>query len=103
MKNKGHSRKITLERIKSLFEQAKDKFNSNPNLSNKYVKMARKLAMKINLRIPSELKRQYCKHCYSYLKPGVNLRIRNNKSRIVYYCLNCKKYTRFEIKNKKRD
>ncbi len=95
-------KKSALTRIKELFNQAKENFNSNPGLSNKYVKLARKTAMKVNLRIPSDYKRQYCKHCYSYLKPGVNLRVRNNKSRITYYCLNCKNYTRFLIKKKKR-
>ena len=101
MKNNHNLKKIALGRVNDLFEQAKRKFNSNPELSNKYVKLARKIAMKVNLNIPSHIKRQYCKHCYYYLKPGVNLRVRNYKSRVVYYCLNCRKYTRFVIKKKK--
>ena len=96
MKNdKIKERKKVLQVINKLFEEAKFQFNKNPELSNKYVKLARKAAMKVNLRIPRELKRKYCKHCYSYLVPGKNSRVRIHKSRVIYYCFNCKKYMRF--------
>lgn len=94
-KNKEKLRKEALALVKKLFEDAKLSFNKNPSLSNKYVKLARKTAMKVNLRIPRELKRKFCKHCYSYLVPGRNSRIRMHKSRVIYYCFSCKKYMRF--------
>ena len=94
-KNKLKQKKETLVLVKKLFEEAKLQFNKNRNLSNKYVKLARKAAMRVNLRIPRELKRKFCKHCYSYLVPGKNSRVRIHKSRIIYYCFNCKKYMRF--------
>lgn len=98
--SKNKLRKIALEKIKTLFNEAKLQFNKNPSLSNRYVKLARKIAMKVNLRIPKEYKRRYCKHCYSYLVPNKNCRVRVNKSRVIYYCLNCKKFMRFVIKKK---
>ena len=91
-------KKIALERVKQLFNEADSVFKENPKRATRYVQIARKIAMKINLRIPRELKRGYCKHCYSYLKPGVNSRIRNYESRITIYCNNCKKFTRIPIK-----
>ena len=92
---------IALERIKVLFEEAGK--TDDLDLANEYVKKARKLAMRYNVKIPSELKRKFCKHCNSYLKPGVNLRVRTNKGKVVYYCMNCKKYMRFPyIKEKKK-
>lgn len=94
-KNKLKQRKEILALVKKLFEEAKLSFNKNPSLSNKYIKSARKAAMKINLRLPRELKRRFCKHCYSYLVPGKNVRVRIHKSRVIYYCFNCKKYMRF--------
>ncbi len=97
-KNKLKQKKEVLDVVKNLFNEAKLQFNKNPNLSNKYIKLARKLAMKVNLRLPRELKRKFCKHCYSYLVPGKNARVRIHKSRVIYYCFNCKKYMRF-IKN----
>ncbi|MBL7147464.1 MAG: ribonuclease P [Nanoarchaeota archaeon] len=98
--NKNELKKIALEKIKTLFNEARIQFNKNPSLSNRYITLARKIAMKFNLRIPRELKRRYCKHCYSYLVPNKNCRVRVHKSRVIYYCLNCKKFMRFVIKKK---
>ena len=97
-KEKEKQRKIALERIKVLFKEADKVFKEDNKLANKYVKIARKLAMKVNLRWPRELKRRFCKHCYCFLKPGINCRVRNKDKKMVYYCLNCKKYMRFPIK-----
>ena len=93
--NKTKRRKETLQVIRKLFNEAKSQFNKNPDLSNRYVKIARKLAMKVNLKFPRELKRKFCKHCYLYLVPGKNSRVRIHKSRVIYYCFNCKNYMRF--------
>ena len=93
--NKLKEKKKVLQVVKKLFDEAKLQFNKNSSLSNRYVNLARKAAMKVNLRIPKEFKRKYCKHCYSYLVPGKNVRVRIHKSRVIYYCFNCKKYMRF--------
>ena len=95
----GYDRnKLALERIEHLFKEADSVFKENPKRATRYVQIARKIAMKINLKLPKYLKRKFCMHCYSYLKPGVNSRIRNYKSRITIYCDNCKKFTRIPIK-----
>jgi len=65
------------------------------NIANHYVDMARKIAMKSRQKMPPNLKRRYCKHCYSYLAVGKNCRIRNNPKTITYTCLECKRYMRF--------
>ncbi len=93
--DKIKERKKVLQVVKRLFDEAKEQFSKHPELSNRYIKLARNAAMKVNLRIPRELKRKYCKHCYSYLVPGKNSRVRIHKSRVIYYCFNCKKYMRF--------
>lgn len=89
-------KKTAKERIKYLFEQAEKAFNRNPSLSNRYVTLARKLAMKYKVRIPRELKRRFCKHCYRYLVPGKNCRVRTKNGKIVYYCENCRKFMRYQ-------
>jgi len=88
-------KKIALERVKKLFKEADLAFKENPNLSNRYVALARKIAMKYKVNIPSDLKRKYCKHCYCYLKPGKNCRVRIQNNKVVYFCSNCKRYMRF--------
>lgn len=93
---------IGKERISELFKQAKDVFSKDPKLSNRYVELARKIAMKCKVRIPTELKRKICKHCYCYLVPGKNCRVRTHEGKVVYYCSSCKKFTRYPyVKEKK--
>ena len=85
-------------RIKILFEQAEENFSLDPKLSNRYVQLARKISMKYKVRIPSLFKRQFCKHCYSYLMPSQNSRIRTKNGMLIIYCLNCKKFNKFKYK-----
>jgi len=100
MKNKKELQQVALKKIKTLFQEARVQFDENPSLSDRYIKLARKIAMKVNLSIPKEYKRRFCRHCYSYLVPSKNCRVRINKSRVIYYCLKCKKFMRFVIKKK---
>lgn len=95
-------RTIARERIDVLFKEADKIFSENPKLSNRYVNIARKIAMKFNLKIPKELKRKFCKHCYFYLKPGINCRVRTKDKKVVYYCFNCKNYMRFPLIQRKQ-
>ena len=88
-------RSIAQERIFTLFKQAEKMFGKDPALANRYVALARKIGMKYKARMPSVLKRKYCKYCYSFLMPSVNARVRLNKGKVVYYCLACKKHMRF--------
>lgn len=90
--------KIARERIQVLFEQAKEMFKEDPKLSDRYVYLARKIAMKYKVKIPSRLKRMFCKHCYTFLVPSVNCRVRAQRGKVVYYCLSCKKFTRLPYK-----
>jgi len=91
------NKEIARQRIKKLFSEAEKIFPKDKELANKYVKLARKIAMKFNLRMPRGYKRRFCKHCYSYLVPGKNLRVRTRDEKSVYYCLECKKFMRFPL------
>lgn len=97
-KKSDEHKKIALERITILFAQAKERFKDDPKLSNRYVALARKIAMKYKVRMPRELKRKFCRHCYSYLVPSVNCRIRTREGHVVYYCFNCRKFMRFRYR-----
>ena len=89
---------IAKKRIIFLFDEAKDSFKKDSKFSDKHIKLARRLAMKYKIKLPSELKKQFCKHCYSYLVPGINCRVRIHKHRVIYYCIKCKHYIRHPIK-----
>ena len=96
-------KKIAKERIVELFKQASLMFDRDKKLADRYVELARKIAMKAQYRIPSCLQRRFCKHCFSYLMPGKNLRVRTHEGKVVYYCMECKRFMRFPyIREKKK-
>ncbi|MFC1769386.1 ribonuclease P protein component 4 [Nanoarchaeota archaeon] len=91
-------RKIALDRIGILFKQAQLMYEEDPKLSNRYVRLARTIAMKYKVKFPRELKRKFCKNCYHFLVPGKNSRVRIQKGRLTIYCSDCKQYTRVPLR-----
>jgi ribonuclease P protein subunit RPR2 len=97
------TKRIAMQRIQTLFRLAKETFNENPPLAQRYVDLARKIAMAAKVRLPRKYKRQVCRHCKSFILPGVNCRVRVKQRRephVVITCLNCGKQTRLPMKKK---
>jgi len=97
--NKKQQKIIAKRRINKLFILAHEKaLQGEINLSNRYVKLARKLSMKYLTPIPSEFKHTFCKHCYQYLISDKNSRVRIKRGKILIYCSSCNNFTRILIK-----
>lgn len=88
--------RIAHRRIRRLFELA-DAAKEDA-LAQRYASLARKISTRYRIRIPKEMKRRLCKHCNAFLVPGKNVRIRVRDGKIVYYCLQCKKFMRYVVK-----
>ncbi|MBT3465559.1 ribonuclease P [archaeon] len=101
VKQEKVNKKIASERIDELFLQADNIFKEDSSLSDRYVEIARKICMKLNLSMPRVYKRRYCSTCYKFLVPGVNCRIRLTQKKVVYHCNNCKNYMRIPYWKKK--
>jgi ribonuclease P protein subunit RPR2 len=98
------TKQIAKQRIQTLFQLAKETFYEDPALAQRYVNIARKIAMAARIRLPKKYKRQLCKHCKSFILPGVNCRVRIKQQRephVVITCLNCGKQTKIPLKSKK--
>ncbi len=93
------NRKIALERIEILFELAEKAENK---LADRYVYLARKIAMRFNLKLLKSLKQKFCHHCYIYFKPD-RVTVRTNaKNKVVEHtCSSCGKVTRYGYGRKK--
>jgi ribonuclease P protein subunit RPR2 len=87
--------RIAKQRIEKLFYEAERQFKKDKKLSNRYVELARKIAMRYKVKISPILQKRFCKHCYCYLTPGVNCRVRLYGQKVIYYCSSCKGYMRF--------
>lgn len=96
--DQGQQKQLAREHIDSLFKEAEETFSENKALANRYVELARRVAMKVKVRIPAEYKRRFCKYCHKYLRPGVNTRIRMRKGKVIIYCLECKRLRRIPVK-----
>jgi len=98
------TRHIAKQRIQTLFTLAKENINEDPQLAQHYVNTARKIAMSARIRLPTEYRRQVCKHCKSFVLPGVNCRVRVQQKRephLVITCLKCGGQTRIPLQKKK--
>ena len=99
-KNKDLSKKIAEERIQRLFELAEQNFHDNPTRTHRYVMLARLISMRYRVRLTRDEKRKICKHCYHYLVPGNNCRIRLKGQTVLTTCLNCGKQSRYPYSEK---
>ena len=95
--------KIGLERISILFSLAEKELKNNPERSQRYVRLARKIAMRYNIKMPKDLKRKYCNKCCSYLLPGINCRVRTKSSQraVIIKCLKCNNIIRYPYRREK--
>lgn len=96
-------REIARERVEYLFERAMTVHETHPDRAQRYVQIARKVAMAARLRIPRHWKRRICHGCKRLIIPGFNCRYRlqsrsGKASRIVLTCHECGHQTRYYIK-----
>ncbi|MDD1671437.1 MAG: ribonuclease P [Methanomicrobiales archaeon] len=93
----AEAQKLARERIRILFQQAALRFHEDPGLSDRYVALARRIAMRHRLRIPRSLRRQFCRHCYSFLVAGTNARVRVHRGKVVVTCFQCRRQRRYPV------
>ncbi|UCE44514.1 MAG: ribonuclease P, partial [Candidatus Bathyarchaeota archaeon] len=60
---------IALQRIHTLFHLARETIHEDPKLAQRYVEIARKIAMRTRIRLPREYRRLVCRHCKSFILP----------------------------------
>jgi len=90
-------KKIAKERIDILFKEAGSIAKEEPALAKRYMKLAKKIGMRYNIRL-GKLKRRFCKHCYAYFLPGVNCSQRLKNKKITIKCFTCNKTIRYPYK-----
>ena len=97
-------KEIAIQRIHKLFNLAMEAIHTDPDLAQRYVEIARKIAMRARVRMPREYRRLICRHCKRFILPGVNSRVRIQQRRephVVITCLLCGGHMRFPLRGER--
>jgi ribonuclease P protein subunit RPR2 len=82
-------RKIALERMQILIDNAISNTRTNPELSQRHAQLARRISTKYNVRMPYVLRIVFCKKCKSFIAPGINSKIRLGRTSIKSIRITC--------------
>ena len=88
---KQSKNEIARERIDILITNALREVNDDDMLSNAQANIAKKIAMRLRLRLPYYIRQLYCKKCKQFISPGKNARIRIGRSNIKAVRISCLK------------
>ena len=95
-RKKGYYRAKDLarQRIERLFLLAEEEHVLHPERSDRYVALARKMGMRMRVRIPRRLKRRICKGCGCYLS-SERVRVRLQDGVVAVTCVECGEIMRY--------
>ena len=82
-------RKIAMERMQILIENAITNAKINPELSQRQAFLARRISTRHKIRMPYNLRMVFCKKCKSFIAPGINSRIRLGRSSVKSIRISC--------------
>jgi len=82
-------KKIALERMHILIENAISNAKTNPKLSQRQASLARKISTRHKVKMPYVIRMVFCKKCKSFIAPGVNSKIRVGRSTIKSIRITC--------------
>jgi len=86
------SKGIAKERVSILIANALKEAHANEKLANEQAYLAKKIAMRLRVRLDYEIRQLFCKKCKNFIIPGRNSRIRlgrTNTKSIRITCVKC--------------
>ncbi len=85
----GKKKKIALERMYVLINNAISNARSNPSLAQKQASLARRISTHHRIKMPYELRMNFCKQCKNFIAPGINSRIRLGRTHLKSIRITC--------------
>nr|WP_246271093.1 RNase P subunit [Nitrosopumilus cobalaminigenes] len=83
------AKKIAMERMEILIENAICNARKNPELSQRQASIARRISTRHKIRMPYNLRMVFCKKCKSFIAPGINSRIRLGRTSVKSIRITC--------------
>ncbi|MFH1663323.1 MAG: dephospho-CoA kinase [archaeon] len=92
---------IALQRMYRLMDLALIEWEKHPERSLDYLKLMKKIGMRNKVKIPKELKKLYCKKCFSLLLESKDKEVRIKNKVLLVKCKNCGKIKKVFPEKKK--
>ena len=89
--NKKNIERIATERIEILIDNALREIQNDENLSQSYARLARKIAMRVRIRMPYRMRQLFCSKCKQFIVPGFTSRIRIGRAKVKCIRITCMK------------
>ncbi|MFP6585727.1 MAG: RNase P subunit [Candidatus Nitrosopelagicus sp.] len=86
---KQAKKKIALERMYVLINSAISNARSNPDLAQRQASLARRISTHHRIKMPYELRINFCKKCKNFIAPGINSRIRLGRTSLKSIRITC--------------
>ena len=86
---KQAKKKLALERMYILINNAISNARLNPNLAQRQAILARRISTHHRIKMPYELRINFCKKCKSFIAPGINSRIRLGRTSLKSIRITC--------------
>ena len=80
---------VAQERILILIRNAFQKIDDDYELANSQAQLAKKIAKRLRLKLPYDIRQLYCKKCKRFIVPGSNCRVRIGRSKIKALRITC--------------
>ncbi|MHA1937236.1 MAG: ribonuclease P protein component 4 [Candidatus Thorarchaeota archaeon] len=93
--------RLARARIKLLWKQASEMTKIDPDGARQRMQMASRVAQKVRIKIPQEIKRKICRRCGMILIPGKTCRVRmrsNRSKHLTVTCTDCGNITRYYVR-----
>ena len=82
-------RDLIIERMQILIKNATSNARSNPELAERQSSLAKRLGTKHRVRMPYELRMNFCKKCKKFIVPGFTSRVRVGRSSVKSIRITC--------------
>lgn len=101
-RNKGAERELAVGRVRRLMTLAQAASPEDSVRADRYVGLARRIAMRYQVSLPRELRRRVCRGCDGLLVPGRSARVRVAHGRVTVTCLRCDTVKRYPYTRPKK-
>jgi ribonuclease P protein subunit RPR2 len=88
---KHETKLLAYERISILIHSAIEEKHQNYHLANDQAQLAKKIAKRVRLKLPYNIRQFYCKKCKNFISPGYNSRVRIGRSKVKALRITCLK------------